>query len=428
MSYVIKEAAGPEGISDAEIREMLRERLKQAKKLDKILILPPDISRFYSYAGQITKMLCELLPNAHIDIMPALGTHIAMTDEEMDKMFPGIPHDRFIRHDWRNDVVHIGDVPADFVKRVSGGLLDDFPIRVEINKRLLDKSYDLILSVGQVVPHEVVGMANYNKNIFVGCGGSGLINGSHFLGAVYGMENMMGRDNTPVHQVFDYAEEHFCKDLPLCYVLTVIGQNEAGGNKVCSLAVGRDRKMFSDSIRVSQKNNLNFLDQPLRKVVAYLEPEEFHTTWIGNKAVYRTRMAIADGGELIIIAPGVHRFGEDMDNDKLIRKYGFVGRDNVLKAVRENQDLGENLSAAAHLIHASPDGRFKVTLAPGHMTKEEVENSSFSHMPLEEALAKYDVKSLKFGFNTVDGEEIYFVPNPSLGLWAHRKRFEEAGK
>lgn len=428
MNYVIKEETSGAGISDAEIREMLKTRLAQEKKLDKILIIPPDISRLNSYAGPITRMLYDLLPDARIDILPALGTHIRMTDEEMDKMFPGIPHDRFIYHDWRNDVVHLGDVPAEFVKKVSGGLLEDFSVRVEINKLLVDKSYDLIFSVGQVVPHEVVGMANYNKNIFVGCGGSGMINGSHFLGAIYGLENMMGRDNTPVHQVFDYAESHFCQDIPLCYVLTVIGQNAAGANRVCSLAVGRDRQMFTDSIKISQKNNLNFLDQPLKKVVAYLDPEEFHTTWIGNKAIYRTRMAIADGGELIVIAPGVHRFGEDLENDKLIRKYGFIGRDGVLKAVKENDELGKNLSAASHLIHASPDGRFKVTLAPGHMTREEVEGAGFGYMPLDDALAKYDIDKLAFGPNTVDGEEIYFVPNPALGLWAWRKRFDEAGK
>ena len=424
MKYEMIEAEALTGLTDAQIRAQVESWLKRYAKLEKVLILPPDISRLNSYAGPITRMIFELLPDADIEIMPALGTHIAMTGAEMDRMYPGVPHSRFREHRWRDDVTYLGDIPGDFIKEVSGGLLDN-PIRVEINKRLLDKSYDLIISVGQVVPHEVVGMANYNKNIFVGCGGSGMINGSHFLGAIYGMENIMGRDLTPVHRAFDYAEQNYCMNIPLIYALTVTAP-DAGGANVRSFAIGRDRAMFSESIKVSQRFNLNFLDKPLKKVVAFLDPEEFHTTWIGNKAVYRTRMAIDDGGELLVIAPGVHRFGEDLDNDKLIRKYGYVGRHKVLQAVKDNADLGANLSAAAHLIHGSSDGRFSITYAPGHLTQEEVESVGFKYMPLADATAKYDVEKLKFGFNTVDGEEIYFVPNPALGLWADRNRFESA--
>ncbi len=426
MNYDFKKADSADGLSDENIRTMLASWLERHDKPNKILILPPDITRNNSHAGPITRMLCELLPNAAIDVMPALGTHVPMTEEEMDKMYAGVPHSYFHPHRWRDDVVRLGVVPGAFVEKVSGGWMkDDIP--VEVNKRLVDKSYDAIFSVGQVVPHEVVGMANYNKNIFVGCGGSGMINASHYLGALYGMENMMGRDNTPVHRVFDYAEENFCKDIPLTYILTVTAPNRNGTN-VRSLAIGRDRQMFSDSIKVSQEFNLNFLDKPLGKVVVYLDPEEFRTTWLGNKSVYRTRMAIADGGELLVIAPAVHRFGEDLTNDALIRKYGYKGRKAVLDFVTNNQDLKDNLSVAAHLIHGSSDGRFTITYAPGELTKEETEAAGFNYMAPDAALAKYDIATLKTGFNTVDGEEIYFVPNPAIGLWADRNRFENSGK
>lgn len=424
MPYTIVKASATTGLTDDEIAASISRYLHSRATPRSVLILPPDITRMNSYAGPITRMLCDMLPEAVIDIMPALGTHRPMTEGEKERMFPGVPHDRFLAHNWRADVVHCGDVPAAFVGEVSGGLYEQ-DIRVEINRRIFDKKYDAIFSVGQVVPHEVVGMANYNKNILVGCGGSGFIHGSHFLGAVYGMENMMGRDMTPAHRVFDYAEENFCKDIPLTYILTVTAPN-AGGQNVRSVAIGRDRRIFSESIRVSQEANINFLDAPLQKVVAYLDPEEFHTTWVGNKAIYRTRMAIADGGELLVIAPAVHRFGEDMYNDKLIRKYGYVGRERVLTAVRENEDLRECLSVAAHLIHGSSDGRFSITYAAGKLTREEVESVGFASMPLEDALARYDVASLAPGPNTVNGEEIYFIPNPALGLWADRNRFDNA--
>lgn len=424
MNYLFKEATAPTGLADDEIAGMLSAFLAGARRPARALVLPPDISRLHSHAGPIVRMLFDLLGDAAIDVMPALGTHVPMTDGEIARMYPGVPRDRFVAHNWREDVVRLGEVPADFVRDVSGGLCD-FPVPVEVNRRLLDPGYDMILSVGQVVPHEVVGMANYNKNVFVGCGGSGCIHGSHFLGAVYGMENMMGRDQTPVHRVFDYAEERFCRDLPLVYILTVVAPDASGPN-VRSLAVGRDRAMFSDSIRVSQECNLALLEKPVEKVVAYLDPEEFRTTWIGNKAIYRTRMAVADGGELVVVAPGVRRFGEDPVNDRLIRKYGYAGRDAVLAAVRDNQDLRDNLSAAAHLIHGSADGRFRVTYAPGFLSREEVEGAGLGYMPPEEAMRRYRVSDLRPGMNSVGGEDIYFIPNPALGLWADRARFQRA--
>lgn len=395
------------------------------KPLRKVLLLPPDVTRFHSKAGLIVQLLYKALQGeAKVEIMPALGTHIPMSGQERALMFgTEIPDECFLVHDWRNDVVKIGEVPSDFVAKVSGGLVS-YPIGVEVNRRLMDPSYDLIVSIGQVVPHEVVGMANYSKNIFVGCGGQDMINKSHFLGAAYGMEKMMGRDNTPVRKVFDYAEEHFLGTIPLQYILTVTTTKE-DVTSINGLFVGRDRQLFAAAVQESQRRNLDLLDEPLKKVVVYLDPGEFKTTWLGNKAVYRTRMAIADGGELLILAPGLKQFGEDPQIDQLIRKYGYVGSQRVLALVEEHEDLKDNLSAAAHLIHGSSEDRFRITYAPGHVSKEEIEQVNFDYLPLTEALAKYDPDKLKDGFNTMaDGEEIFYISNPALGLWALKEKFQ----
>src|SRR5690606_6128604 len=133
-------------------------------------------------------------------------------------------------HRWRSDVITIGDVPADFVEEATEGIWKQaWP--AQLNRLLWEGGHDLILSIGQVVPHEVIGMANYNKNIFVGTGGTRGINESHFIGAAYGMERMMGRANTPLRRILNYAQDHFCGHLPLLYVLTVIGENREG--KLC---------------------------------------------------------------------------------------------------------------------------------------------------------------------------------------------------
>lgn len=413
------------GINDGELYEALEKTiLEKRESLKKILLLPPDITRYHSGAGKITSMLYKMLrETCTIDILPALGTHEAMSREECLSFFGDeIPYEKFIPHNWRSDVVKIGEVPGEYVAEVSEGLIDT-PVEVEVNKLMLDKSYDLIISIGQVVPHEVVGMANYNKNIFVGCGGSSMINSSHMLGAFYGMERIMGRDHSPVRKVFDYAEKNFLRDIPLMYILTVTTQIE-GKTAIHGLFAGRERKLFEEAVKMSQEKNLTFVPEPLKKVVVYLDEHEFKSTWLGNKAIYRTRMAIADGGELIVLAPGVRKFGEDDKNDQLIRKYGYVGRSKVLELIKEEEDLKANLSVAAHLIHGSSDNRFSITYATEKLSKEEVEAVNFKYMPLKDAIDRYSLYKLKEGENILEnGEEIFYISNPALGLWSDKSRF-----
>lgn len=424
LSEVVVNSVNPNGIDKVALKEALINSLEDKKgSLKKVLLIPPDFTRMYSGAGIITAIYYDLLKDhCVVDIMPALGTHEAMSKAECLEFFgAGVPMECILTHNWRNDVVKIGEVPGSFIDEVSEGLVKE-PVDVEVNKRLLDKSYDLIISIGQVVPHEVVGMANYSKNIFVGCGGSKMINRSHMLGAFYGMERIMGKDFSPVRKVFDYAEANFLKDIPLMYVLTVttqVGDSAA----IHGLYIGRDRKLFEAAVKLSQEKNLTYVEKPLQKVVVYLDEREFKSTWLGNKAIYRTRMAIKDGGELIILAPGVKRFGEDESNDVLIRKYGYVGRINTLKLVEQHEDIKNNLSVAAHLIHGSSDDRFSITYAVEKLTKEEVEGANFKYMPLQTAYEKYDPKKLKDGFNTLeDGEEIFYISNPALGLWIDRNK------
>ena len=405
-----------QGICENRIREALSEALA-GRTFRKVLLLPPDYTRMYSGAGIITRLFWEMYHDrCEIDILPALGTHVPMTQEEWTAFFgPEVPFEKMIVHNWKTDVEKIGEVPASFVSEVSEGLVNT-KIAVEVNRRLLDESYDLILSIGQVVPHEVVGMANYSKNIFVGCGGSSMINSSHMLGAFYGMERIMGRDFSPVRRVFDYAEEHFLKKLPLLYVLTAT-TNQGDDITVHGLYIGRERKNFEAAVKKSQEVNLTHVKKRFDKVVVFLDPREFKSTWLGNKSVYRTRMAIADGGELVVLAPAVERFGEDDENDRLIRKYGYVGREKVLELVEENEDLKQNLSVAAHLIHGSSDGRFTITYCTKKVSEKEVRGVHFNWVSYDEAVKKYDPATLTDGLHTVDGEEIFYISNPALGLW-----------
>ncbi|MDD3080376.1 MAG: lactate racemase domain-containing protein [Paludibacter sp.] len=416
-------------LTSEDLKAGLFEALEKLGSRKKVLAIPPDYTRLPSRAGELTEYAWQFYGNALTDVLPALGTHSPMTDTQISHMFGTLPSSLIREHDWRNDVVTVGFVPAEFVKEVSEGAVD-FPWPAQVNKLLLEGNFDLILSIGQVVPHEVVGMANYNKNIFVGTGGVEGINKSHFVGAAYGMERMMGHADTPVRRIFNYASEYFTNHLPIVYVQTVVGLDKSDGKIKCrGMFIGDDYSVFDKAAKLALQVNFDLLDRPLKKVVVYLDPTEFKSTWLGNKSIYRTRMAIDDGGDLIVIAPALKEFGEDKEINRLIRKYGYFGTPATLKACDENEDLRNNLSAAAHLIHGSSEGRFSITYCPGkgpeNLTRTEIERVGFKYADIDEITARYNPEMLTDGYNIMDdGEEVFYISNPALGLWAYKERFK----
>jgi len=408
--------------SSGAIREAMYGALRALNERRNVLAIPPDFTRFHSAAGQLTEIAYEYFGSRLTRVLPATGTHAPMSDQEIATMYGSVPRSLFQHHNFRSGLATLGEVPASFIHEQSEGCLN-FPWPVQVNRQLIEGGFDLILSIGQVVPHEVAGMANQNKNILIGVGGPESIHRSHYLGAVYGIERIMGRADNPVRRVLNRAAACFLQNVPILYALTVRGKDEEGNLVTRGLFIGDDNECFERAAELSLKVNFAMLDRPIQKAVVYLNPSEFKSTWLGNKAVYRTRLALADGAELIVIAPGIKTFGEDADIDRLIRKHGYVTTPEVLQAVESDADLAENLSAAAHLIHGSSEGRFRITYCPGHLTREEIEGVNYSYRSVAEALNKYDPEKLRDGYNDVGGEEIFYISNPALGLWAHKNRF-----
>jgi nickel-dependent lactate racemase len=421
MSLYLAIGSVDSDLSAQQLQQLLEEALGKLGTRNRVLAVPPDQSREHSRAGELTNFAWQYFGDRLKAVLPALGTHSPMRPEQIERMFGNVPQDLFEIHHWRTDVETLGEVPAAFIHEQSEGKLN-YPWPAQVNRLISQGGFDLILSIGQVVPHEVIGMANYTKNILIGTGGREGINRSHYLGAVYGMERIMGRAENPVRSVLNYAADRFLRDLPIVYVLTVVGRREEGGLAVRGLFIGDDSECFHLAAGLSLKVNFQLLDEPIQKAVVYLDPHEFHSTWLGNKAVYRTRMALADGADLIILAPGVKEFGEDKEIDKLIRKYGYHGTPATLAAVEANADLADDLSAAAHLIHGSSEGRFNITWCPGHLTREEIEGVGFRYADLNSALEQFNPDKLSHGYNRVDGEDVFFIANPGLGLWAHCSR------
>lgn len=415
----------------AGMEALLRQAIAQAKKRisrapKRVLLLPPDITRMHSGAGWITEYLYTRLAaeGADVHVIPTLGQHEPHTEEQNKQMFGSIPESRIHTHDWRGGVVQVGTIPASYVDEVTRGAAD-WEMPIFLNRMLMEEPWDLIINVGHVVPHEVLGFANHNKNYFIGLGGKETLSAAHLAAARCGIENNLGELVTPVRQCFNKAEEDFLQDLPDMYIQVVMARNEAGNLVHTGFYAGDDVETYLAAAKQASEQNITLLDEPLQKVVCVMQGDEFFSTWVANKAVYRTRMAIADGGELLIIAPGLKRFGEQPEVDDLIRTYGYVGTPRVMELYKENEDMQDLAHATAHLMHGSSEGRFTIRYAPGHLSQKEIEGVGFAYADLDEVLAQYDVDNLREGFNTVDGEQIYFIPTPSAGLWVTRDKIED---
>lgn len=420
------EGAADLTLDSNHISELIDNMLERLGNLSRVLILPPDFTRYHSYAGEIIRMLYSKLKNtSHIEIMPTLGTHVPMSEKEMDMMYQGIPHEILKRHDWKNDIVRIGTISAEIIKELTDGLVD-FPLHCEINKTLVQGNWDQIISVGQLVPHELIGIANFNKNIFIGVGGKDIIDKTHFIGALYGTEKMMGHISSPVRKVLNYMGNNFTNHLPISYILTVRGVDKDKQIVTRGIYAGNDEEAYLRGATLCQEVNIKLLKKEYKKVIAYLDPEEFKSTWVGTKAICRTRMAIANGGELIILCPGINTFGEDPENDLIIRKYGYQDIEKLLKAINENIDLSNNLATASALIVSSPENRFKVIYAAKKISRKEIESVYCNYADYEEIVKKYNPSKLKEGENIMpDGEEIFYVSKPAQGLWAEINRFKQ---
>ncbi len=392
------------------------------KNPKKILLLPPDITRAHSGAGWITEIFYNFFDQlADVFIIPTLGQHLPHTEEQNKWMFGSIPESKILKHNWIEGVKRIGSIPADYVKKTTLGKAD-WEIPVSLNRLLLEGNWDIIINIGHTVPHEVLGFASHNKNYFIGLGGKDTICSSHMASAFYGIENNLGSLITPLRHCFNKAESEYLDSLPDVYIQLVMSYTNDGKLVHTGFYCGDDLDTYLLAAKQSMIENITIVP-PLKKVVAFMQGDEFFSAWVANKAVYRTRKAMADGGELVIIAPGIKRFGEQGVVDKIIRKYGYVGTSKVMKLWKENEDLKELAHAAAHLIHGSSEGRFKITYAPGYLTREEIESVNYNYLNYDAAIEKYSPEKLKNGFNTLpDGEEIFFISSPSAGLWTTRDK------
>jgi nickel-dependent lactate racemase len=421
-----------ESISRSEIEQACQRLIDEARTrikrdLNRVLLLPPDLTRAHSGAGWITETIYHLLPKScDIHVIPTLGQHRPHTETENKWMFGSIPEERIHAHDWRKGVVRVGVIPETLVSETTQGKAD-WEIPIDLNRSLVEENWDLIVNIGHVVPHEVLGFANHNKNYFIGLGGKDTICRSHLAAGVCGIENNLGNLITPLRACYNWAEDKYLGPLPDVYLQLVMKRNAENKLVHTGVFVGDDLETYLQAARLSREVNITTFERPIQKIVAHMQGDEFRSTWVANKAIYRTRMAMADGGELLIIAPGLERFGEQPEVDALIRKYGYASTPEILELYQKNSDLQDLAHGAAHLIHGASEGRFTVRYAPGHLNRTDIEKVRFAYADYNETVRRYPPDGMKEGWNTMsDGEEVFYISTPSAGLWSTVERLQRS--
>ncbi|HKS08553.1 MAG TPA: lactate racemase domain-containing protein [Pyrinomonadaceae bacterium] len=352
----------------------VREALDVIKPGERVLAIIPDKTRDDN-TDLLFPIATEFLAQcgvAAFDALVAQGTHPPMSREQkLAKIGATSFAGRLFDHRWDvpEELTTLGELSAETVRELTGGLIEH-AVSVSINKLLAPGVYDVVVLFGATVPHEVAGFAGGAKYFFPGVAGPELTHTTHWLGALAGIENIIGEVETPTRKLIEAAA-----DLIPARVISLnsVVSRDANGELVTyALFTGDFREAFRRAAEVSRQVHIRYTDRKYQTVVALLDPH-YDEMWVGGKASYKLGAIIEDGGELIIYAPHLTKISET--HGALIERYGYAPLEVVRDMLGASAELRENLCIAAHLVHVSYAGRsdehgrvvprYRITMATG---------------------------------------------------------------
>ena len=361
-------------LTEAEVQQIVAQAFAEHDMTGKrVLFITPDATRS-GPMDMMFRVFHDLLGDkvAALDYLIALGTHMAMDDAALNKLFGLTAAERatkyakvnIFNHEWEKPETfkQIGMITADEIEAITGGLMRmDVPIT--INKKLW--AYDQVIVCGPTFPHEVVGFSGGNKYFFPGVAGPEVINFSHWLGAVITNWQVIGTKMTPVRETINRAASFI--DVPkLCFSMVVKGHHDLVG-----LYFGAPEDAYSAAADLSAQHHIIYVSKPFKRVLSVM-PELYDDIWTAAKGMYKMEPAIADGGEVIIYAPHIDEIS--YTHGKVLDEVGYHCRDYFLKQWERFKDFPWGV--LAHSTHVSGMGeydtttgvetrRIKVTLATG---------------------------------------------------------------
>ena len=357
-----------------DLRGIVHRALDVIKPGERVLAIIPDKTRDDN-THVLFPVATDFLTKrgvASFDALVAQGTHPPMSHaQKLSKIGATIFAGQLFDHRWNDphDLITLGELSATTVEELTGGLIEQ-AVPVSINKLLAPGVYDTVLVFGATVPHEVAGFAGGAKYFFPGVAGPELTHTTHWLGALAGIENIIGEVETPTRKLIEAAA-----DLIAARVISlnsVVTRDSTGELTTNALFTGEIREAFRRAAEVSRRVHIRYTQRKYQTVVALLDPH-YDEMWVGGKASYKLGAIVADGGELIVYAPHLTKLSET--HGGLIEKYGYAPLEVVRDMLGASPELRENLCIAAHLAHVAYAGRtdergrivprYRITMATG---------------------------------------------------------------
>jgi nickel-dependent lactate racemase len=356
MSRLIGKQTESGFLSENQIREIVRQGIENASVAGKrVLAIIPDTTRT-APMPLLFRLLCQSIQpeKTQLNFLIALGTHPQISEEEVlrhvgisrEEKEKKYGHIHLYCHEWNQPehLTTIGTISSAVIENISQGLLrEDIP--VSINKRILD--YDLLLVVGPVFPHEVVGFSGGNKYFFPGIAGADVINSTHWLGALITNIKVNGVKETPIRKAIDFAASFIPNEKKaFCFVATHDGLK--------GLFFGSPKQAWSEAADLSAKVHVVYSDRTYRKVIG-IAPRMYDDLWVAGKVMYKLESIVEDGGELVIYAPNISEVS--YTHGKMIEQVGYHVRDYFLKQMYRFQDIPK--AVLAHSTHVRGTGTFE---------------------------------------------------------------------
>jgi len=290
---------------------------------------------------------------ASFDALVAQGTHPSMSvAQKLSKIGNADFRGSLFDHRWDDpdELITLGELSVATVHELTGGLINH-AVPVSINKLLAPGIYDTVLVFGATVPHEVAGFAGGAKYFFPGVAGPELTHTTHWLGALAGIENIIGQVETPTRRLIEAAANLI--PARIISLNTVVSRSD-GELVTYALFTGDIKHAFRRAAEVSRQVHIRYTGRKYKRVIALLDPH-YDELWVGGKASYKLGAIIEEGGELIINAPHLTKLSET--HGELIEKYGYAPLESVRDMLGVSEELRENLCIAAHLAHVAYAGR-----------------------------------------------------------------------
>ena len=367
-SQIFGKGSAHSSLDNTELRKIVENAIDDIQSNARVLAIIPDASRddnthiLFPFADEFLRSKGF----AKFDALVAQGTHPPISDnQKLEKIglqnFTG----NIFNHEWNNpeNLTRIGGFSSEEVSEMTTGAFAR-AVDLAVNKLILD--YDLILVFGATVPHEVAGFSGGAKYFFPGISGADLTNATHWIGALAGIENIIGQIETPTRFLIEKAADFIQAEI--INFTSVVSRNNQNLLQTHALFAGDFREIFRKSAAISRQIHIKFVDKKFKKVLAILD-EHYTELWTGGKASYKLGGIIEDGGELVIYAPHLTRISET--HGAFIEKYGYAPIEKIKELAANSEELQKNLCVAAHLAHVSYCGncdnlkmpKYKITLA-----------------------------------------------------------------